>query len=543
MRRIFSPHSILKKERIMPRTRNTLACLAVAALSVWPLAANAAPVTWIGDVDNNWSTDSGPGDTNWDTNTVPANGDTATFHDAPAGVSTVVDAATTIDYLTINQSTTSETNLITLGATLTIDANNTTTSGITYGSTISNAAMFEVDFAGFSLDFTTNANGAVTNLYGTYTMDTTGSRARVTDIPGTGAGDAPTINLGGGSNLAAVNVTANGTIGHMITPASTTTNNSQTSKLNIGAGSQVSISNNATLDLTKRMRVASNVLGWQVNNAGTVTVASGSTLDIRFTQVNNSNNTVGIELNNVGTMNHIGKVALTMADRGTATINNTGTWKAGAAAIITAELVGQGTGDTGTASFVNQPTGILTNASSGSLDYNPLDTATFLNQVLTITNQGAISPGAGHNGSGLSSVGTFTMTDIAVTFTGIDATLRIDLGGLGSSNHDVLTLTNGDLTLDADSNLELFYVNGFNGMAGDSWTILNYASLTGTFDLASNLSITGGSGMAANPANYSITYGPTSAVLRLVPEPASLALLAASGLCLLPRRKRAGPAV
>ncbi len=525
------------------RSKTAFALTAAAAglsLALGVHSASAAPVTWVGDVDNNWSTDSGPGDTNWSGDVLPGAVDTAIFEDAPLGVSTTVDVATNIQFLQINQSTTTATNKITLGANLTINTNSTAASGINYGSTISNAAMFEMDLNGNFLNFSSNnGTGVNINLYGTYTLDTAGSQIGNGRAYGTANDDILTINIGSGSNLAVVNVSADATIGALRT-ATTTSNQNDTSNINIGAGSAVNVSNGALLNFLYSGRSDGATI-LSVNNAGAITIDSSSTLSVEYNQINNSNRTVNIGLTNqaTGVVNHNGTVKMDLHERGTATISNAGTWRAAAGAIIQGEVDSAGTGDGGSVVFTNQSTGVLTNASNGSLDYNPLTSATYLNQVLTITNEGIISPGNQHNGSGLASVGTFTMTDIDVVFSGTDATLRIDLGGTAGGTFDVLTLTNGALTLDADSNLELYYVNGFNGSAGDSWTILNYGNVTGEFDLASNLTILGGSGVAADAANYSITYNSTDAVLTLIPEPASLALMGLGGLLMLSRQRKA----
>lgn len=537
----FTPSHPVSKERIMTRTVPSLAALAVAGLALSPLAVHAVPVTWVGDVDSNWSTDVGPGDTNWDTNTLPGASDTAIFNDAPGGVSTIVDAVTSLQFLQINQSTTSATNAISLAADLFIN-DTANTSSITYGSTISNAAMINWDLNGNTLFLSRNANtGNFNNLYGTFTLDTAGSRIGTDRQFGTGNSDVLTMNFGSGSNLAVINATADATIGVFRT-ATTTDRQDDPSTINIGVGSEVNVSNNALLNFLYANRSDSVTGGAQiltVNNAGTVDVAAGSTVAVEYNQINNSNKTINIGLTNQsgGLVQHKGMVKMDLHERGTATIRNAGLWRAHAGAIILGELDSDGTGDGGTIVFTNQSGGVLTNASSGSLDYNTSET--LLNSVLTLTNQGIISPGDQHNGSGLASVGTFSMTDIDVTFSGTDATLRIDLGGLtAGSQHDVLTLTNGVLTLDADSNLDLFYVNGFNGTAGDSWTILNYGSAVTTgFDLASALNITGASGFAANPANYQIEFNATSATLSLIPEPGTLTL-AAAGLAMVAYRRR-----
>lgn len=130
------------------------------------------------------------------------------------------------------------------------------------------------------------------------------------------------------------------------------------------------------------------------------------------------------------------------------------------------------------------------------------------------------------------------MTDINVAFSGTDAALRVDLGGTTGGQYDVLTLTNGNLALDSDSRLNLYYVNGYTPSVNDSWTILNYGSITGSFDLPTRLTITGATGIAADPNNYTMTYNTNNAVLTLIPEPGSLTLVAASVLAFIAVRRR-----
>ena len=514
----------MKSHKLLP-----LAGLTAALFS--PTSLSAAPLTWTGDVDSNWSTDNA-GDTNWSTNTVPADGDTAIFSDAALGVNSTVDAATTIDFLTINQSTTTATNKITLGADLTIDANDTTGSGITYGSTITNAAMFEMDLNGSSLDLTTNnGNGISTNLYGTYTMDTAGSRIRMTRTFGTGAADVGTLNFGNTTNLSVVNVTAAAEIGFRNNaPGNSTSNNTRLTTINIGSGSEVNVSNNATLNFLRRGRVAANVKSLEANNSGTINLESGSTLAMQHIQVNTNNNDVGLQLNNLasGSFNHNGTVAFTMPDRGNSTITNAGTWNVGTAATVTAELNGQGTGDTGTLVLNNQAGGVITGANATtSLDYNPLDTATFLNQTLTITNAGIISAGVGHNGTGTSSVGTMSFTDINIDASTAANSFRFDLAS--TSSFDIINLNTGTLALDNTlAILDVYFVNGFNPNDGDSFDIINASAITGNF---TSINIFNGSGSAANSDNWS--FDNSSGVLAFaIPEPSS-ALLAMGSLTLL----------
>ena len=505
------------------------------ALAMAAATAFAADVTWNGGGDgSSWSDGA-----NWG-GTAPGSGDRAIFPNQPSGLSTTVDASFggTVQYVRIEQSTTSVTNAISLSRDLVISSNNGTGSGIQYAATITDPTMISWDINGNYLRFASSSGDSKHNyLYGTFILDTAGSRIGTPRFSGTGAGDFDTFHFGSGSNLAVVNVTANAQIGR-ITTGTTTSNALRLTTINVGAGSTVDISNNARLDFLNRTRSDGATL-LAVNNAGTINIASGSTMGVVYTQVNNSDKTVNIGLTNqsTGTMNHDGTVAMSLTERGTATITNNGTWKAASGAVITGTVTNAGAGDGGTVVFNNNAAGVMQNASNGSLTYTPLTGAPYLNQTLTLNNYGVISPGAGHNGAGTSSVGTYSMTNINADFSGTSATLRVDLGGTSAGEYDVLTLTNGALTLTSDSKLELYYVNSYAPSIGDSWTILNYGSISGSFDLASNLSITGASGAAANPANYSMTYGANSAVLTLIPEPSSVALLI-GGAALMKLRRR-----
>ena len=523
----------MKNHKILP-----LAGLTAALFS--PTSLSAAPLTWTGDVDSNWSTDNA-GDTNWSTNTVPANGDTAIFGDAALGVNSTVDAATTIDFLTINQSTTTATNKITLGANLSIDSNNGGASGINYGSTISNAAMFEVDLDGNQLRFSSgSASGITNNLYGTYTFDTAASAIQDRHRYGTGGSDQGSINIGSGSNLALVNVTANGSIG--ATNTATTDRFKFDFNVNIGTGSEVNVSNNSTITFLRQARGdSSNSTGQgiQVNNSGTIDIAAGSTVAVQHIQVNSGNVLTKIGLNNLtgGTVDHNGTLAMTMADRGTADITNAGTWNVGAAALITGELVGQGnstSGDTGVVTFANQAGGVITGASaSTSIDYNPLDTATFLNQTLTITNAGIISAGVGHNGSGTSSVGTMSFTDINIDASTAANTFRFDLAS--TSSFDIINLNTGTLALaNTLAILDVYFVDGFVATDGDSFGIFTNSTITGDF---ASINLFNGTGPSANSANWSFNKD-TGVLTYAIPEPSSAFLVLASLSLLIGCRRR-----
>lgn len=139
------------------------ATLLATGLCLAPAAVQAAPVTWVGDVDTNWSTDSGPGNTNWAGDVLLGTGDIAVFDNVTSGTrSSTVDAATTIQALRINQTTTTSVNQVNLSANLMLSNNNAlqynSTSG---GGTLANASMSVLDLNGNDLILSSTTSAGV----------------------------------------------------------------------------------------------------------------------------------------------------------------------------------------------------------------------------------------------------------------------------------------------------------------------------------------------------------------------------------------------
>ncbi len=507
-----------------------LAGLAAAFLTTTGLFA--APLTWVGDVDDNWTTDSGPGDTNWDTDTVPTAGDTAIFENIGVDRTTVVDASfvSPIDQLNINNSTITASERIELATGLTISDNN----GIQYGSTISDVGMFELDLNGNTLTLDSQAAPTTYNLFGTYIFDTASSRINSSLRGGTGSDDAPTFNFGDGTNLSSVIVTADGTISHN---SNNGTDDARTTTFfSFGEGSTVDISNASTLTLLKSTRVDQGNPTFVVNNSGTFDIASGSSLSVRFDNRKGGDNK-RTEFRNLATgiVNQSGDVTGEPDEKGDTNFNNSGTWIInGNAATITGDPNSTGQGDLGNVAFNNQAGGVLRGAgSSDSVSYNPNSDADHINQILTITTQGTISAGAGHNGSGTASVGTLGLSDINIDASTSANTFQFDLAN--TSNFDIIDLNIGSLDLGSGvSILDVYFVDGFAPTDGNSFEIFANSSITGEF---STINLFNGTGDAADSNNWSFDNSNGVLSFNVIPEPSSTLLILASLGLLIGRRR------
>jgi hypothetical protein len=111
---------------------------------------------------------------------------------------------------------------------------------------------------------------------------------------------------------------------------------------------------------------------------------------------------------------------------------------------------------------------------------------------------------------------------------GTSALLEIELGGvLRGDEYDALFVTG---TMNLAGTLDVVLWNGFEPLAGNSFDILDWGHLNGTFDIIDL--------PALNPGlmwNTSALY--TSGQLSVTPEPATICLLGLGGLAML-RRKR-----
>jgi hypothetical protein len=332
--------------------------------------------------------------------------------------------------------------------------------------------------------------------------------------------------------------------------------------------------------------------GGRFNNAGTITLFSGidpisvinsgtfnnsGTMNVSFTVLFGNSFSNNGKLNNSGTMTvesseagFFGEQPATMSN--SATINNTGTFN------ITTSSGG---------SFINS--GTINNTGALNISQSPPNSGGSFGNSGTLRNSGTISNSGVFTNSGavLINGGLFTtstnytqtagrtIVDGTLTATG-GAIVDIEggkLGGIGTINGDVLlkgimspgssgvpgTFTvngsyeqtstgvfdeiikgassngfldvTGVLALDPGSLLEITLRGGIDPV-GDSFTILDYGSLSGEFSNGTNF--------FADGFEWTLTYGPNDAVLTAVstdavstPEPGLMSLIVIGFVALL----------
>ena len=123
------------------------------------------------------------------------------------------------------------------------------------------------------------------------------------------------------------------------------------------------------------------------------------------------------------------------------------------------------------------------------------------------------------------SVGLLTIDGTYEQLSG--GTLHIELAGTAAGEFDALSIT-GDGSLDGTLAADL--VGGFHPALGDVFDIITAAGIDGTFATFEGSDLGGGLWL-------DVVYSDTMVQLEVVPEPATLSLLALGGLAVLARRK------
>ena len=255
-----------------------------------------------------------------------------------------------------------------------------------------------------------------------------------------------------------------------------------------------------------------------LSNAGTITQAAGSSLNLLSGSLNNLAGAVYDMQGDVSINSHY---YYYNNHSGAGTFNNAGLFRKSAGsetATIDSAVAFNNTGtvevDSGTLQFGNftQTTG-ATDLKGGSLAFSSAA------QILggKVVGSGAINGSIVNSGGLLSpghSAGSITINGDYTQ--GSAGALLIELAGLGSGQFDYLDV-NGTAAL--DGTLEIAFLNGFHPMIGDTFHVMDYYSRTGEFDM---IQVLGASGYQFLP-EYSSSG--LTLLTQAVPEPSAIILL------------------
>jgi hypothetical protein len=421
----------------------------------------------------------------------------------------------------------------------------TGTSVVGAGIIFNNTGTVEVDSGTLSIQgggSTNNGNFAFSNggtLQIASTFNVNGSEV----LRGSGTLEVPTGSISGNSQTAALDVGNGVTV--LLDGGSVTANNSP---LSIGGQGSflwtsgsiygwqgVSVTGNTTVSGVGDHTLQGNT---RMTNTGTINHL-GDSSQVTFNGSYWGYGAAWAILNNEagGVYDLQGDGGFRLGAGGTSLgnyINNAGLFKksGGTGTSVVGEgIIFNNTGtvevDSGTLSFQDrftQSSG-MTNLSGGNITFS--GTGQFQGGLLT--GSGTITGSVLNTGAVLSPGHSPGIIDITGDYTqGPDATLLIELAGTGNGQYDILDVE-GRAYL--GGTLELAFLNGFCPALGDSFSILDFGSYSGSF---STIQVLG------NP-NYQFALQYTATDLTLtttaVPEPATLFLLTIGGLTVLRKKK------
>lgn len=476
----------------------------------------SAQVTWDGSGGSTPSNTSGDWVTpaNWTTDTLPSISTNATLGDVTTGTRTISiksgDIAS-VKTLTFTQTTatTGVENVLSIasGGTLNLGGAQNWVGGSVSGGT----ARVEL---GGTIDITALSSGVIT---------------MATDFTFTNAGAVLNRSASGGASTTALNF--NGNV--IVNASGGTAKASDTSAHSITAtfaSGKTLLVNSGTLEFTTNATSATPGIAVTLGGGTTITAGAGITLTTDSARSTSSAGSAGVTLANAatGTLTHAGTITTNARGAsGVGTLTNSGIWKVsgtGAAIQKMTYLVGTPTPSIAAQNptFANSAAAVFTGSTAADkITYNHLQTP---GSDLAFTNSGIIAAGNGSNLTGLTSVGTLTFVDFAITNSVTTSSLVFDIGGTIGGQFDVIALQSGSLVL-TNATLAINLVNGFTPSSSFSLNILTSdvpSSISGSFV---GLTVNG----SAN-SDYSFTYNSTTGIGTLsysaIPEPSTYAVAA-----------------